>query len=147
VIFELQGWKQAIEAASPQTYLFPSSAMASTVDRLESRNLLIRLRIESLEKKIPFLRPHEKWPSATAVRRYQERKSSSLASAKSSLSPAASQPNAQNAGEESSHPKGQDKDKDKDKKTIPPKLASFPFPVSGTKKSTKFPQFSRLPAE
>jgi hypothetical protein len=119
--------------------------MASTVDRLESRNLLIRLRIGSLEKKIPFLRPHEKWPSATAVRRYQERKSSSLASAESPLSPTASQPNAQNAGKGSSRPKGQDKDKDK--KTIPPKLASFPFPISETKKSTKFPQFSRLPAE
>jgi hypothetical protein len=131
--------------ASPQTNLFTSSSMASTVDRLESRNLLIRLRIESLEKKIPFLRPHEKWPSAIAVRRYQERKSSSLASAESPLSPTASQPNAQNAGEGSSRFKGQDKDKDK--KTIPPKLASFPFPISGTKKSTKFPQFSRLPAE
>ncbi|KAE9381824.1 hypothetical protein N431DRAFT_491131 [Stipitochalara longipes BDJ] len=76
--------------------------MAGTVDRLESRNQQIRLRIESLEKKIPFLRPHEKWPTAKAVRQYQDRTSSSLAISESIVSPSGFQSKKPNSIEGSS---------------------------------------------
>ena len=175
--------KQAYKAVFRQVSLITSSAMIDTSDRLKCRNEQIKSRIKVLEDKIPFLWPHERWPSVDAVRRNQNGKSSSPASGKSTLPPAGcqpriqnanevssnpkinctksndaelatrpllvaaplSQPNIQNAGEGSSIPKFQSEKKDT--KGIPPNLAGFSFPISGDRKYTKFPQFSRLPAE
>lgn len=158
-----------------------SSPKVDSHDRLECRNEQIKLRIKSLERKIPFLRPHQKWPTAKAIRYHQEHQCNSPASSESTPSPAgaqpknqkandgssnpstshtktnaavlaaspvvtvASQPTARNPGEGSSIPRGHGKLKDT--KPVLHKLADFPFPVSGCKKYTTFPQFSKLPAE
>jgi hypothetical protein len=117
--------------------------MADTMDRLERRNQLTKLRAESLERRKLVLQPHEKWPTVKSVRRYQERKSSSPSASQPPVPPAASQSNDQNGGEGSSSPKG----KVKDTKTTPSKHNPFPFPISSTKNSKTFPQFSRFPPE
>jgi hypothetical protein len=79
--------------------------MLDSSDRLKCRNEHIKVRIKVLEDKIPFLRPHGRWPSLDAVRRNQNGKSSSPASGKSTLPPAGYQPRIQNANEGLSNPK------------------------------------------
>ena len=113
------------------------------MDRLERRNQLTKLRTESLECRKLVLQPHEKWPTVKSVRRYQERKSSSPSASQPSVPPAASQSNDQNGGEGSSTSKGSVKDAN----MAPLKHTRFPFPISSTKNSKTFPQFSRFPPE
>jgi hypothetical protein len=113
-----------------------------SMDQLEKRNQLIRLRVESLERRKLVLKPHEKWPTVKSVRRYQKRKTSFLSvNDQSAQPPAESQPNHQNAIE------GSSSRKNKDAKSTPPKLPSFPFQISRAKNNTFFPQFSNLPPE
>jgi hypothetical protein len=131
--------KTATQQVNPTT----PSTMAGTMDRLERRNQLTRLRVESLERGNLVLPPHEKWPTVKSVRRYQERKSGSPSASQPSVPPAASQSNDQNGGAGSSSPKG----KAKDTKTAASKHTPFPFPISSTKNSKPFPQFSRFPPE
>jgi hypothetical protein len=112
------------------------------MDRLEKRTQLIKLRIESLERRKIVLHSHEKWPTVKSVRQYQERKSSSILSeGQSPRSSAASQPNDQNTSKTSPSRKS------KNAKAPRPKLPSFPFPISRPKNTTSFPQFSHLPPE
>jgi hypothetical protein len=111
------------------------------MDQLEKRTQLIRLRIESLERRKLVLKPHEKWPTVKAVRRYKERKSTSPPASQSPQSPAVPQLLDPNTAEVSSTPKC------KEPKTPPPKLHAFHFPISRAGNSPTFPQFSNLPPE
>jgi 2EXR family len=111
------------------------------MDQLERRNHLIKLRLESLERRKLVLKPHERWPTVKSVRQYQERNSNRPPMSQSAEAPAASQPTDQDAGEGPSTPKSQDT------KTTSPKPAPFPFPISQPRKSKAFPQFSNLPPE
>lgn len=93
------------------------------MDRLERRNQLIGLRVESMERRKLLLQSHEKWPTIKAVRRYQGRKSSSPPASQLPPSPAASLPLSQSTDEESaSH-------KCKETNSFPPELSALPFPV------------------
>jgi 2EXR family len=97
------------------------------MDQLQKHRQLIRLRIESLERRKKVLKPHEKWPTIKAVHQYQEWKSSFSAASQLPQSAAAS--------------------KTKDAKSPPAKLHKFHFPISRAKDRPMFPQFSNLPPE
>ncbi len=113
----------------------------ASMNQLEKRTQLIRLRIESLERRKLVLKSYEKWPTIKSVRRYQEQKNSSPpAETQSATSPAASQPNLTIAVETRPNYKSDDT------KNPPLKLPAFPFPISKAN-DTPFTQFSNLPPE
>ena len=77
-----------------------SSAMVDSFDRLECRNQQIELRIKSLEKKLPFLRPHEKWPTAQW---HQDHEANLPAASRKTSPPAKLQPKKQKVNDRSSN--------------------------------------------